>query len=233
MVGPIAWPYHVVFRKLLLGAVRAQFRTFDDRNRFVAGGRTRRTLHMAGICFSIGVCSAQPDFCSGRRRPNFRRDTMGERRLLAVIDFAITPNIWATPAACCWSSRSAPSSPAWRTNFTFKQPAMSSLRKQGPITTDLRCCAKASDNRLSTQPTRRMGPCFRRDDRDGLLKTRLRVLAARFRPSLARNSAPQDQKAQGMPGASGTRSLACKIKSTRASHRRSRRFNPAFPAQWF
>ena len=43
---------------------------------------------------------------------------------------------------------------------------MSSLRKQGPITTDLRCWAKASDKRLSIQPTRRRdelrsrgGPC--------------------------------------------------------------------------
>ena len=41
---------------------------------------------------------------------------------------------------------------------------MSSLRKQGPITTGFRRCAKAVGQHLSKHPPRRMGPCFRRDD---------------------------------------------------------------------
>ena len=40
----------------------------------------------------------------------------------------------------------------------------SSLRKQGPITTGRGYRAKAVQRRLSKQATRRMGPCFRRDD---------------------------------------------------------------------
>jgi hypothetical protein len=55
-------------------------------------------------------------------------------------------------------------------SFGRLRPAMtkptppSSLRKQGPITTGLYCCAKAVERRLSKQRPRRMGPCFRRDD---------------------------------------------------------------------
>jgi hypothetical protein len=45
---------------------------------------------------------------------------------------------------------------------------MSSLRKQGPITTGVSCCAKAVKQRLSKSTPRRMGPCFRRDDDNDL-----------------------------------------------------------------
>src|ERR1700730_2429377 len=51
-------------------------------------------------------------------------------------------------------------------------PTLSSLRKQGPITTGLPCCAKAVDQHLSKQPPRRMGPCFRRDDSVSWLRLR-------------------------------------------------------------
>jgi len=44
------------------------------------------------------------------------------------------------------------------------------------------------------------------------LKTRLRDLAADPREFLYRHSAPEHQRAQGMPGARRARSLACKIK---------------------
>src|SRR5262249_42432540 len=40
-------------------------------------------------------------------------------------------------------------------------------------------------------------------------------------------------RAQGKPGASCTRSLACNEKSTRVNHHRFNRSSPAFPAQWF
>src|SRR5258708_34281256 len=43
---------------------------------------------------------------------------------------------------------------------------MSSLRKQGPITTGFSCCGEAVEQRLSKQTPRRMGPCFRRDDEE-------------------------------------------------------------------
>src|ERR1700689_4906164 len=96
---------------------------------------------------------------------------------------------------------------------------MSSLRKQGPITTDLRFCAKVSDKRLSTQPTRRMGPCFRRDDRDGRFQTHFFLLAARLAPESCMNlSAPRSEGAGNAGRAVRTRSLACEIKSTRVSY---------------
>src|SRR5258707_9308932 len=43
---------------------------------------------------------------------------------------------------------------------------MSSLRKQGPITTGFSYCGEAVEQRLSKQTPRRMGPCFRRDDEE-------------------------------------------------------------------
>jgi hypothetical protein len=48
----------------------------------------------------------------------------------------------------------------------------SSLRKQGPITTGVRCCTKAVEQRLSRQTSRRMGPRFRGDDGLRLLPQR-------------------------------------------------------------
>ena len=51
------------------------------------------------------------------------------------------------------------------------------------------------------------------------LPTRLRILAARIRPSLARTASPSaEQRAQGMPGAQCARSLACEMKK---AHERS------------
>src|SRR6266403_5560691 len=42
------------------------------------------------------------------------------------------------------------------------------------------------------------------------------------------------QRAQGMPGANCTRSLACESdKAHERSHHRFRRIHPTFPAQWF
>src|SRR6266403_6387985 len=72
-----------------------------------------------------------------------------------------------------------------------------------------------------------MGPCFRRDDaaygavaprifidsnfKQGHLQPRLRDLAASFARGLLKNvPPPEDQRAQGMPGARCTRSLVCK-----------------------
>jgi|SRR5665213_51673 len=47
------------------------------------------------------------------------------------------------------------------------------------------------------------------------------------------NSALYEKRAQGMPGARCTRSLAYdKKQSTRVSHHRLHRFHPAFPTQW-
>jgi hypothetical protein len=40
------------------------------------------------------------------------------------------------------------------------------------------------------------------------------------------------QRAQGMPGAQCTRSLACKTKKHTSKSPRSHRIRPAFPAQW-
>ena len=86
----------------------------------------------------------------------------------------------------------------------------SSLRKQGPITTDA-SCYKAVWPQCSIAPPRRMGPCFRRDDER---ETHSRIPAARARVLLY--VLPAGQRAQGMPGARCARSLACKVKSTRA-----------------
>src|SRR5664279_312598 len=41
----------------------------------------------------------------------------------------------------------------------------SSLRKQGPITTVVSGCARIVEQRLSNQTARRMGSCFRRNDK--------------------------------------------------------------------
>ena len=43
----------------------------------------------------------------------------------------------------------------------------------------------------------------------------------------------KQQRAQETPDASRTRSLVCKVESTRVSHHRFGRDHPAFPAQWF
>ena len=50
--------------------------------------------------------------------------------------------------------------------------------------------------------------------------THLRIPAARSRPSYAKFLRLRNQRAQGKPGARRTRSLACKVKSTRVSHHR-------------
>src|SRR6266481_9509692 len=45
---------------------------------------------------------------------------------------------------------------------------------------------------------------------------------------------PEKQRAQGMPGAQCTHSLACEInKAHERSHHRYTGINPAFPARWF
>src|ERR1700686_4540924 len=69
-----------------------------------------------------------------------------------------------------------------------------------------------------------MGPCFRRDDEieDTPPHSRGTLL-----PESCQNDPPQ--RAWGMPGAQCTRSLACKVKSTRVSHHRSTGNHPAFP----
>src|SRR5664279_2107472 len=46
----------------------------------------------------------------------------------------------------------------------------SSRRTPGPITTAIGGCAKAVEQRLSTQPARRMGPGVRRDDGGGKVR---------------------------------------------------------------
>jgi hypothetical protein len=54
-----------------------------------------------------------------------------------------------------------------------------------------------------------------------------------MRPSLA-NRSPRKKRAQGMPGAQCTRSLACEInKAHERSHHGHTGNHPAFPAQWF
>src|SRR5882724_11208060 len=55
-----------------------------------------------------------------------------------------------------------------------------------------------------------------------------------MRPSFAKTMSLDNQRAQGMPGANCTRSLACESdKAHEHSHHRFRRIQPAFPAQWF
>src|SRR5882762_6022464 len=56
-----------------------------------------------------------------------------------------------------------------------------------------------------------------------------------MRPSFAIDVLPSEyQRAQGMPGARCTRSLACEIdKAHERSHHRFTGVDPAFPAQWF
>jgi hypothetical protein len=60
----------------------------------------------------------------------------------------------------------------------------------------------------------------------------LRDLAAYTARVLHRVKPSEIQRAQGMPGARCTRSLACKIKKHTSKSPRSRRIHPAFPAQW-
>src|SRR5260370_40099704 len=50
-----------------------------------------------------------------------------------------------------------------------------------------------------------------------------------MRPSHGQNRTPRHARAWGMPGARGTRSLACKIKRTRAKSPQVHQNNPAFP----
>src|SRR5258708_27181908 len=50
-----------------------------------------------------------------------------------------------------------------------------------------------------------------------------------MRPSHGQNPTPRHARAWGMPGARGTRSLACKIKRTRAKSPQVHQNNPAFP----
>src|SRR3954465_5133297 len=75
---------------------------------------------------------------------------------------------------------------------------------------------------------------------DGLLRsarndgggkpTHTSAFSRRGAPELCRNFPPRNKmRAWGMPGAQCTRSLACKIKSTRGSHHRFTGFDPAFP----
>ncbi len=75
-------------------------------------------------------------------------------------------------------------------------------------------CANAS--RLSQAMTSGCTFAFPRRDAPGLCMACLRK-----------------QRAQETPGASRTRSLVCKVESTRVSHHRFGRDHPAFPAQWF
>ena len=109
---------------------------------------------------------------------------------------------------------------------TFSLPffphSVSSLRKQGPITTASNCCAKAVEQRLSTHLTR---PRDELRSRGGSQRSRGRrcgtcadkptssrgVVSARVIPHL---SSPRYQRAQGMPGARCARSLVCKNRKT-------------------
>jgi hypothetical protein len=62
--------------------------------------------------------------------------------------------------------------------------------------------SKAVNHRFKRLPPRRMGPCFRRDNKN--------YSRGAFRPSLANSlSSPSKQRAQGMPGARCTRGLVC------------------------
>src|SRR5260370_9602392 len=68
------------------------------------------------------------------------------------------------------------------------------------------------------------------------------TLNSRYDPAFPRRDAseflqktvrPEKQRAQGMPGAQCTHSLACEIdKAHERSHHRYTGINPAFPAQW-
>jgi hypothetical protein len=63
---------------------------------------------------------------------------------------------------------------------------------------------------------------------------RLRIPAARCARGFARTVRPERQRAQGMPGASCTRSLACEIKQAHErSHHRYRRINRHSPRNGF
>src|SRR3984893_1905904 len=73
-------------------------------------------------------------------------------------------SIWrrqALPIGICGRWRCESASSVIASAMTGKE---SSLRKQGPITTDGSCLRKSSVNPLIDGP-RRMDPCFRRDDR--------------------------------------------------------------------
>jgi hypothetical protein len=52
-------------------------------------------------------------------------------------------------------------------------------------------------------------------------------------PELHRNHSPQNEEAQGMPGARCTRGLVCKLHEMRTRAYRFSGGDPTFPAQWF
>src|SRR5437879_2406102 len=66
------------------------------------------------------------------------------------------------------------------------------------------------------------------------IQTRLRIPAARFRPSSANSLSLSLKRAQGKPGANRTRSHASEKQGrTRAYSPQVQPVIPAFPAQWF
>src|SRR2546421_104795 len=82
-----------------------------------------------------------------------------------------------------------------------------------------------------------MGPRFRGDDvvlEGRQIDTRLRIPAARMRPSCAGSVRPEKTRAWGMPGAQCTRSLVCETKQTHErSHHRSTGKTRHSRTQWF
>ncbi len=90
----------------------------------------------------------------------------------------------------------------------------------GDVETDIACGVGSKTVIASQRVAMTVSVAFApRNDVAPISKTRLRVLAARYARGLQEPSAQRKQRAQGMPGAQCTRSLACKIKtSIRVSH---------------
>src|SRR5689334_13710242 len=84
---------------------------------------------------------------------------------------------------------------------------LSSLRTQGPITTALHC-----QTALELQPSHNCSLWLWVPDRARFARlsgTTASILTARFRLSFAISLALSEQRAQGRPGAGGTRSTVC------------------------
>ena len=64
-------------------------------------------------------------------------------------------------------------------------------------------------------------------------KTRALILTTRFSPELCKFVARSEQRAQGRPGAGGTRELRVQwVEKKRTRSNRYSQDSPAFPAQW-